>query len=303
VLENEPNSDRYWEERSLLKEAQDNLTQARERLARGTGQDVFQEELLQIKDFWTVRAAQLAMEKAESALTQAKNNRDKAKLALDKARSDQYKAKLAVDKDKLALDKARSDLDSAKDELDKAVVYAPFAGTIAKVDAKPGDSLSSVNYATEIIIEIIDPSRMEFVVEVDEIDIPQVRPGQRAIISLDALPSVQIDGQVTVISSLPTEEAGVILYEVKVGFDVPEGYALKAGMTATAEIIIDKQSDVLLVPTQTITLDSQGNPVVKVMVNEQMTERKVVTGISSGSQTQILNGLNEGELVVVEVEE
>ena len=287
-------SEQFWEVWHQLRKAKDNLVDARERLSRGTGQDVFEEQLLAVKDFWTLRAAELAVEKAESALTQAKNKRVKANLALAKAKND-------LDSAKNDLDSAHNDLDKARDELEKAVIVAPFDGLIAKADARPGDSLSAMDYATETIVEIIDPSRMELTAEVDEIDIPQAKPGQRAIITLDALPDVQLEGKVTFISPLSREEAGVILYEVEVGFNVPQGLALKAGMSATVDIVIDQRSNILLVPSRAITQDGSGNTVVRVMVDEEVEERAVVTGISDAYQTEIVSGLlKEGELVVVE---
>ena len=73
-------------------------------------------------------------------------------------------------------------------------------------------------------------------------------------------------------------------------------------MSATADIVINERSDVLLVPNNAITLDNQGNSVVTVMVNELTQERKVVIGISNGSHTEILGGLNEGDVVVVKME-
>jgi len=279
-------SDQYWEAWHQLKKAQDNLIDARERLARGTGEDVFEQQLLEVKDFWTLRAAELAMKKAESALAQAIDARDKENIALAKAKNE--------------VANSRNNLDKARDELDKAVIVAPFDGVIAQVNAKTGDSLSPVTYATETIIEIIDPSRMEFKAEVDEIDIPLVNPGQEVIITLDALPDSELEGKVLFISPLSREEAGVILYEVKIGLDVPEGSALRTGMSATADIILDKRIGVLQVPSRAVTEDSSGKSVVRVVVDEEIQEREVVTGISDSYQTEIVAGLSEGEVVVVE---
>ena len=231
---------------------------AKESLVRGYGQDVFESGILPMRDRWTVRAAQLEMEKAE-----------------------------------LALDKAR-------DELEKAVIIAPFDGVIAASNVKEGDKLSSMDYATKVIFEVIDPSHMELDAEVDEIDIPGVKLGQGAIISVDALPEVEIEGKVTSISPLSTEKSGLILYRVKVSFDVPENSGLKSGMSASADIIIDKRSNVLLVPNRAIEHDSSGNPVVQVMVGEQTEERPVILGISDGFQTEIVDGLAEGDTVVIE---
>ncbi len=69
-------------------------------------------------------------------------------------------------------------------------------------------------------------------------------------------------------------------------------------MSATADIIINERSSVLLVPSRAIKQDSLGNTVVAVVINEQIEERPVVIGISDGFQTEILDGLNEGEMVV-----
>ena len=74
---------------------------------------------------------------------------------------------------------------------------------------------------------------------------------------------------------------------------------MKIGMSATTDIILDERSNVLLVPDLAISQDSQGNPIVYVMVNEQIEQRSVVTGISDGFQTEILDGLDEGEVVLV----
>ncbi len=257
--------EQYWEVRHKLEQAQDDLIKARERLARGYGADVFQSEILAIKDYWTLRAAQLGMEKAQ-----------------------------------VALDGAKNDLDKAKTDLEKAIILAPFDGVISAVDVKEGDKLSSMYYATTTIMEIIDPTIMELKAKVDEIDIPDVALGQRAIIEVDALPALRLEGKVTYINPVSTEESGVVLYEVIIGFDVPLGSGLKSGMSATAETISDERSQVLLVPNRAIKYDSQGNPVVKVMVDEQTQERAVVVGMSDGYQTEIVAGLGEGETVVIE---
>jgi RND family efflux transporter MFP subunit len=250
--------DQYWQVWEGLKKAKDKLTAAEQSLARGRGEDVFASGILSVADFWTLRAAQLGMEKAQVAL------------------------------------------DMANDDLEKAVMVAPFDGVIAMVDIKEGDSLSAFDYATRTIIELIDPSSMELSAEVDEIDVPNVKLGQRAIISVDALPGAQLEGEVTSVSPVATEESGLVLYKIKVRFAVPEGSRLRAGMSATADIVISGRSGVLLVPSRAVGEDSQGNPVVKVMVNGQIEERAVVIGISDGYQTEILSGLNEGDTVVVE---
>ena len=112
------------------------------------------------------------------------------------------------------------------------------------------------------------------------------------------MPDLLLEGEVGSISLLPEEEGGVIVFEVKINFDAPEDVGLRIGMSASADIVINERSNALLVPDRAIKKDSQGNTVVEVMVNEQIEERTVVTGISDGFETEIVNGLEEGEMVI-----
>ena len=248
--------DQYWEVWNQLRDAQDNLIEAKANIARGWGADVFGSGMVRLADYWTLRAAQLGMEKYQIALDEANN------------------------------------------DLEEAVIFAPFDGVVASVDVKEGDVIPPPTLTLTTVIHLIDLTTMELTAEVDEIDIAVVEPGQGAIIEVDALPALQLDAEVVSISLLPKVEEGVVLYEVKIGFDFPTDLELKVGMSATADIIINERSNVLLVPNRAIEQDSEGNPVVKVMVNEEIEERPVVIGISDGFDTEIIDGLNEGEVVV-----
>ena len=250
--------EQYWEVWNKLRDAQDNLLEAKTNIARGWGADVFGSGMVRLADYWTLRAAQLGMEKYQIALDEANNN------------------------------------------LAEAVIFAPFDGVVASVDVKVGDVVPPPTLTLTTVIHLIDLTTMELTAEVDEIDIALVKPGQEAIIEVDALSALKLDAEVVSISLLPEVEEGVVLYEVGIGFDVPEVNELKVGMSATADIIIHGGSSILLVPNRAIEQDSEGNSVVKVMVNEEIEERPVVTGISDGYQTEIVDGLSEGEIVVVE---
>ncbi len=71
-------------------------------------------------------------------------------------------------------------------------------------------------------------------------------------------------------------------------------------MSATADVVIDKRSGVLLIPERAVIRDSQGNSMVKVLVDDQLQEVPVVTGLSDDIMTEIIEGLNEGDTVVIE---
>jgi RND family efflux transporter MFP subunit len=168
------------------------------------------------------------------AVENAKNSADKTAVAVENA-------KTAFDKAQIAVDRASNDLDIARYQLEKVIITAPFDGVVAAVNVKELDLLSPASYATTVAIEIIDPSRMELNVAVNELDIPNVKLGQKVTISVNALPGTQFDGTITSIDTLPTTESSLVSYDVEVTFDVPQKSALKAGMAATADILADKQ--------------------------------------------------------------
>ena len=196
---------------------------------------------------------------------------------------------------------ARLSLNDAQRQLDEATIVAPFDGIVAKVLAKEGDNIPSPAMAPQTIIHLIDPTQMELVVEVDEIDIPLVALDQEAVITVDALPDAEFKGTVTAVYPVPVEEGGVVLYEVRLSVEVPENSGIKVGMSASADIVLAEHSNVLLVPSRAIMQNSQGETIVKVMVDEQAEERAVVVGLDDGFRAEIISGLSEGETVVVEV--
>lgn len=301
-------------------EALDSLSKARQRLDRGQGADVFASGLLTVRDYWTLREAQLGMEKAQLGVDTAKGTIDMARLGVDNARNAALKARLGSQASTVALDKARAGVRNAEVLLDKtrvgvdvatnnfnnarqtladATITAPFDGIIARVSVKTGDVLTVADY-TRTIFELIDPRRMEFTIKVDEIDIPGVALGQDAIVSVDAMPGEKLKGKVAFVSPLPVVEGGVVQYQVKIGFDVPEGSPLKAGMSSSASIATSQRQGVLLVPTRAISRAKAGKPTVKLSANGQAEERAVTTGVSNAAETEVTSGLNEGDVVLVD---
>ncbi len=258
-------AEQYNEAQNNLQKAMDSLIIAREKLGRGEGPDLFLSGQLPLSSFWTLREAQLNLDKAN-----------------------------------LALDRAANDLKRAQDELPKTVITAPFDGLIAQLNLKVGDKLSSGEYNSRVVFDIIDPGQLELKATVDEIDIPLVALGQEAEISLDALPEVTPTGTVTYISPLSRTEGGVIVYDIKVAVDAGKYPAMKSGMTAKADVIIERHTGVLTVSERAIYENANGEPAVKVKTGTLVEERVIKTGLSNGIETEVTEGLKEGDTVVIE---
>jgi RND family efflux transporter MFP subunit len=191
---------------------------------------------------------------------------------------------------------AKLSLASAKLNLEKAVIVAPFDGLVTDITITEGKEISAATLTTPAI-SLVDTSEMEMRGFIDEIDTAMVQPGQEANILLDALPDEEMNGRVTFISLVSTIRAGVVSYETTITLENPVA-GLRDGMSATAEVIIERRDDVLLIPNRAIrgTLE---NPKVLVLVDEQEVEREITLGLTDGINTEVLSGLEEGEKVVL----
>jgi multidrug efflux pump subunit AcrA (membrane-fusion protein) len=111
------------------------------------------------------------------------------------------------------------------------------------------------------------------------------------------LPDEEVKGEVAFISPVGITLAGVVSYDTTITLENPVA-GLRDGMSATAEIIIERRDDVLFIPNRYIrgTLE---NPMVVVLVDGQQEEREITLGLTDGINTEVLSGLEEGEKVVL----
>jgi len=209
-------------------------------------------------------------------------------------------AKASWETAKLNLEIAELSLESAELNLEKAVIVAPFDGVVADISITEGKEISAAALATPAI-SLVDTSKIEMRGFIDEIDIAKVQLGQEVNIILDALPDEEVKGSVVFISPVGTIIAGVVSYDTTITLKNPV-VELRDGMSATAEVIIERHDDVLSIPNRYIRGTTE-NPMVVVFVDEQEEEREITLGLTDGINTEILSGLEEGEKVVLPTSE
>ena len=246
------------------------------------------------------------LEAAKLDLESVKQSANKAVLDAQKNMVEDQDALANMTVDPLEVALKQSNLDSAIATLDDALnqlesakegypVVAPFDGVVAEVDVAPGDDVN----ANTVVLKLVDPSVFQVSASVDEIDVSQVQQGQEATISLDALSDVELSGKVSSISAFANSQSGVVSYSITIMVtSIPSGVQLREGMSATATITNQLATDVLLVPTRAIS-GTSSNPVVTVMVNGDPEVRAVKLGASDDTSTEIVSGLNAGDMVVV----
>jgi len=170
-----------------------------------------------------------------------------AKESLEHARQNVNLARQNVNLARQNVNLAQKSLDQARKNLEEATIVAPFDGIVSKVWVKEGEFLSPAAYTGTTIVELIDPRHMELTARVDELDVVKVKTGQKVMISVDAMPETKLEGRVTFISPVAREPGAVLFededeekeYEVKIDFNIPENSPIRAGMSATAEIIVE----------------------------------------------------------------
>jgi RND family efflux transporter MFP subunit len=199
------------------------------------------------------------------------------------------------------LAKALVALGNSKDNFLKTAILAPFDGTVVSVGVKKNDVLSAIDYSSRTAVQLVDTSQIKFQGLVDEIDILKIKTGQKAMISVDAVPNKTFTGTVSFISPYGTADTNnVVKFPVTIKLD-PTDVALKGSLTATADISIYSVENVLLVPLSAVTTTSEGTFVT--IVNEatgQQEKRQVTIGNKNLQFAEVLSGLKEGDKVIVE---
>ena len=202
------------------------------------------------------------------------------------------------------VDKSRLTLEQKKRDLEEAVLVAPTDGVLLEVNIEPGERV--LNDAAEAAMVIADTSAYLLKVEVDEIDIGQIKPRQEANIRLDAFLEPEFQGVVTDISPRPIKDDtnAIVMYEVTITLDAGDAAQdLLSGMTANATIQTGQLDEVVVVPNRAIQIDRSGSKptvyVEKLDGDGKPTRVEVELGLRDGSVTEVVAGLEDGDQVVI----
>lgn len=178
---------------------------------------------------------------------------------------------------------------------------SPMDGVIAEINVQDGSFTSSMQYA----YKVINPDKLQVKAEIKEYDIKNVAAGQNVRITGDAIDkNAVVTGKVTSVSPVAvtnvTASGNETVIEVMVGIE-GAGDILKPGLNVTCDISTVDKKDVLIAPMETVIPDKDDNMIVYVVDPEKstMSEKKVTLGINSDMNVEIVNGLNEGDLVVM----
>lgn len=207
----------------------------------------------------------------------------------------------------LSLRESQLSYESSQDQLDEYTITAPIAGTVIEKDVKAGDTLESNSSSSTTLCIIADMSVMTLTIDVDELDIAQLKEGQEVSITADALSGQTFTGTVDNIGILGTSSDGVTTYPVKIVIN--DAGDLWPGMNVTAEIVVSSSKDVLRVPVSAV---NRGNTVLvkgaeasegikKTDAPDGANYVQIEIGLNDESYIEVTEGLSEGDIVLVPV--
>lgn len=263
-------------------------------------------------------SAQLTLEEANATLTAAQDTLSEAE------DSSSSSTTTTVDADELAVEQDEQTVKSDEGALSQATLRAPATGTIASLeDLSPGESVqagssssdassggsssasstasssttgASTTSSNSSFAEIINTKTLTMTVAISEADIGEIKVGQPATVTMDALSGVELAARVATISPTATDSDDVVSYDVTLDLDQTDSQVL-SGMSASAVVIVDQASGVT-VPNDVVTgSGSEGS--VTLDVDGKRVARQVVVGLRGATRSVITSGLTSGDELVV----
>lgn len=183
-------------------------------------------------------------------------------------------------------------------------IYAPISGTISGLSFQIGSVLTSQTSSTgtstsQRIANINTNANPIAVVNVNEVDVPNVKVGDKATMTMDAFPNETFTGKIVSVDTTGTVTSGVTTYSAYVAYDAATAN-IYPNMAVDANIITAVRPDVVLVPNAAVQTTGT-TTTVRIMKNGQVTSVPVTVGPSDGTNTEIDSGVSENDTVVTSV--
>lgn len=234
-------------------------------------------------------------------------NYDREKRLLEK----EFTTKDNVDKARREMDVSFAQVELARAKVEEAVeslngvivslsynkIYAPISGYVSQVTTQEGETVVA-GLAAVNLITIIDTTKLEMWIYVDETDIGRTKPGMKVEHWVDAYRDRKFYGKIDMIYPQPEIKDNIVYYLAIVKIDPKDTVLLKPEMTTHVRIIVREKTDVLIVPNNAVRFE-EGKTVVYVKGTEKAERRVVTPGIRDDRFTEIVSGLTEGEQIVI----
>lgn len=207
-------------------------------------------------------------------------------------------AKKSLESAEAQLKNAKEQLEYAKVQLSYATIKAPISGTIGSVSTQEGETVAA-SLSAPTFVTILDLGRLEVDAYVDEVDIGNVKVGQKATFTVDAFPDKTFKAEVEAIYPDAVIKDNVVYYATILKIlDNYEGY-LRPQMTASVTIHLDTLEGVPVIPIRAVKREN-GSTFVFVKEGEKVIKKQVSLGRESQDLVEVKGGLSIGDKVLVQ---
>lgn len=251
--------------------------------------------------------------------------------ALQKARQVLDVASASQNATDRRIEQSRAQLMANKDSLNKTTITAPLSGIVTARPVEAGENamIGTMNNPGTVLLTISDMSIVEAEMEVDETDIPHVKIGQKAQLTIDAYPDQKFEGLVTEMGGSPIlrsalgTDSSAVNFKVKVQLTKPPEN-IRPGFSVAGQIETDRRAGTLAIPIPALVVadleslkkfekgkKAVSTPTPKEAGKKKEVEgvflvkkdgtvdfRKVKTGITAELQSEVVEGINEGDEIV-----
>ncbi len=228
---------------------------------------------------------------------------ESAQAQLESTRHDIVALEAQIKKAVIAVDTARANLGYTR-------IHAPIDGTVISIDTEEGQTVVS-NQAATTILTLATLDTMTVKAKISEADVPRVKPGLSTYFTLLGDSETRYYGKLRAIEPGPvngttttgtgsTGSSSSAIYYYGL-FEVPNpDNKLKVSMTTQVAVLLNQAKQALCIPVSALgEKQKDGKTTVRVLVGEQAENRSIRTGISNNVQIQVLDGLREGEKVII----
>jgi RND family efflux transporter MFP subunit len=197
-----------------------------------------------------------------------------------------------LERDRAAFESAKASAEQLKTRLGYAKVVAPITGIITEKRIEAGDIVSS----STRLFSVADVSTLVTRIQVSELEVSTLRSGDVVPLTVDALGGQKVDGRIRRV--FPSADSATRLVPVEVALSGRQLEGLRPGYTVRATLSLDRRDDALLVPSRAVSGPAGARAAY--VVNGGQIERKAVrVGSDMAGQSEILDGVNEGDSVIV----
>ena len=182
------------------------------------------------------------------------------------------------------------------------IIYAPISGTVSGLSLQIGtvinsQSSSNTSATTKKIANIKTSALPTLSINLTEIDVPKIKIDDKATITFDAFSDKTFTGKVISIDMVGSVSSGVTNYPTVILLDTNSNTILP-NMGVSANIITNTKDNVLLISSSAVKTNSDGENYVQIMKNGKPIDQIIEIGLASDSQTEIISGLSEGDIVI-----